>query len=82
MAGDELLAAGSYSALLSSSPPLELRPYYDPRGHTVEWSDDAFHGAIPRGFAWEKFAVCSAPADHHLRVPAMGYIDCPYKSMC
>ncbi|KAG6526631.1 pathogen-related protein-like [Zingiber officinale] len=79
LTGEELLAAGSYNALLRSALPAELRPYYNPNAETFESSHDIFRVALPRGFAWEVLAVYSPPPVVAFKFRHWGYMEGPYK---
>ncbi|GMH24910.1 hypothetical protein Nepgr_026753 [Nepenthes gracilis] len=78
LSGEELLAVGTYNALLKTSLPEEFK-YYRAEEESFESSHDAFQSAFPRGFAWEVLAVYSAPPLITYKFRHWGFFEGPFK---
>ncbi|XP_044975633.1 pathogen-related protein-like [Hordeum vulgare subsp. vulgare] len=74
----EWTAIGGYNAFLATKLPPEHR-IYDPNKETVDSSMSMFLTAFPRGFAIEVLDVYSGPPKGCLQVPALGYMEGPFK---
>ena len=69
---------GGYNGFLKNSLPEKFQ-YYKPDEETLEPSNDAFHSAFPRGFAWEVIQVYSGPFFITYKFKHWSYFKGPFK---